>query len=1134
MAERLGDAILELRTDDRRLRRGLRTAEGGANRLNAVFKTVGATIAAAFSVRVVTNFAKEIVSVASAAEETANKFNVVFGASAAAARAELQDLTATIPLTVAEMEAMASGIQDLLVPMGVARDQASGMSVDLLQLAGDIASFNNVDATQVLDAMKSALAGSSEPMRRFGVDTRVTRLETLAFEQGLISAGEELDNAATAQAVMLAIQRDSSDAMGDAARTVDSTANSMRFFGRESRQLREELGKFLLPTVGEVAGALADVTANLQEFATTEEGVQFSEDLAEAVGDLTGELVELFNILQELRPLLSAVFTLLEAQLNNLRLLARVVEASTTQIRIGAAALELFRGEAEKTPDLAPQFAGIGKALDEANDEIDRLMKEGVERMKRDVPDAAGAVDDLGEEAAKTARQLDQELAQAMIRLNNLAEDLERQIGDDLADFLGLDDPVKIEFEVEAPDIDVVDLFGIPEVEREVNEAFARIAERVTQDVGRAIAQAIISGDVDNAIDAFSRALEAAVADALTQAIAEAFAEAALSTVAAASFVGIILARLFEVGPFEKDTGRRLGGDVTIGPGGVTTPPDFESASRETAAAFAALDAAITEGMNELQETLRFEIPAGFEDTVVFIQARVKDGREMFDVIFRDFAEGLEAATATFESAEAAAGFALQKFTQSLLDQGVQFDAAVTELIQGFGAGLDPTEAGFENFEDALTRVQDLADQAAMSLDGVTEVELALQKIGPQAQALARELTGLGLSAAETRRLVGGQLVQSFQTLRQQITGEELSVARRREIAEANAALFNAELELQIVRLEAERDALIASAGIAQQEATLNSNVIDARSRFVQAQGEVSRAEIGVMEGFIKSAGSVVKAGVELIGDTAVALGTALGALPEEIRKQVQAIQKVIDALRRIGTISPGDIRIPGAGRIPGPAPIGRAGRGIDRAARSAREELDRLIRSLDDLAAESIRNIDVLEGAVDGLAALRDEIRLTTQAPGQQLETVRSRLFSAAARFRAGDVGAAADVQQLGRLFSQLVGRQFASTTAGFLANQRFLEDLLNETIRSGEEQLATERDLLESLNDRQADLLQQLVALGELSQDEIDEIRARGEEQTGATRDVEDRIQEMNATINKLARAVERLAQQAARNAA
>lgn len=193
------------------------------------------------------------------AEETASKFQVVFRGSVEATNNELIKLTKTIPLTLTEMRDLASGIQDLLVPLGIARTDAAGMSVEFVKLAGDIASFNNVKPDEALNAIKSALAGSSETMRRFGVDVSQTRLQAIAFEEGLIGVGEELNTAARAQALLIATTRDSSDALGDAARTAGSTANMIKFMQRDIKQASEDLGQALLPSLNEVLTAMNKV-----------------------------------------------------------------------------------------------------------------------------------------------------------------------------------------------------------------------------------------------------------------------------------------------------------------------------------------------------------------------------------------------------------------------------------------------------------------------------------------------------------------------------------------------------------------------------------------------------------------------------------------------------------------------------------------------------------------------------------------------------------------------------------------------------------------------------------------------------------------------------------------------------------
>jgi hypothetical protein len=183
------------------------------------------------------------------AEESANKFNVVMGEAADDVRQRFIGLQDTIPMTLSEMEKMAAGVQDFLVPLGFARREAAGMSADMVELAADLASFNNVAADVPLQAIQSALAGMSRPLRQFGVDVSQSRLELLALEEGLISAGEEMSNNARAQAIMIAVQRDSSDAMGDAARTADSAANQLRFLRRDVMDLAQGIGDILVPAV---------------------------------------------------------------------------------------------------------------------------------------------------------------------------------------------------------------------------------------------------------------------------------------------------------------------------------------------------------------------------------------------------------------------------------------------------------------------------------------------------------------------------------------------------------------------------------------------------------------------------------------------------------------------------------------------------------------------------------------------------------------------------------------------------------------------------------------------------------------------------------------------------------------------
>lgn len=269
MAQDIAELGLRVRSDgvvvaEKRLRdmsRSAGRAEGAAERLSKTMRKMGRNmaLAAAAAGAGMAALAARSVKLGIEAEETAAKFQVVFRGSVRETDEALIALTRTIPLTISEMRGLSAGIQDMIVPMGVARDEAANLSVQAVSLAGDLAAFNNTSPERVLQDIKSALAGSAEPMLKYGVDTRVAALEQIALKEGLIETGEALDSTARAQAVFSAIINDSADAIGTAERELDSAAGMMRTLSRDVRQAQEDLGLALLPTFTELLRTLNEV-----------------------------------------------------------------------------------------------------------------------------------------------------------------------------------------------------------------------------------------------------------------------------------------------------------------------------------------------------------------------------------------------------------------------------------------------------------------------------------------------------------------------------------------------------------------------------------------------------------------------------------------------------------------------------------------------------------------------------------------------------------------------------------------------------------------------------------------------------------------------------------------------------------
>jgi hypothetical protein len=191
--------------------------------------------------------------------EQINKTNVVFGASAPEVQAWSKTTATSIGLSRRAALEAAGTFGNMLVPMGLARDEAAKMSQRMVDLAGDMASFNNASPEATLDALRAGLAGETEPLRQFGVFLNDARIKAEAMALGLYNGKGAIDASAKAQATYAIILKDTKDAQGDFANTSSSMANSQRVLRAQVENLAAGLGSALLPAATKVAGALTDL-----------------------------------------------------------------------------------------------------------------------------------------------------------------------------------------------------------------------------------------------------------------------------------------------------------------------------------------------------------------------------------------------------------------------------------------------------------------------------------------------------------------------------------------------------------------------------------------------------------------------------------------------------------------------------------------------------------------------------------------------------------------------------------------------------------------------------------------------------------------------------------------------------------
>ncbi len=216
-----------------------------------------------------TALGSKMVSSASDMEENLNKVNVAFGDSAEEVKAWADTATEAFGLSKNQALAAASLFGDMGTSMGLSQKEASNMSTSLAGLAGDLASFKNIDIEQAMTALNGVFTGETESLKTLGVIMTETNLKQFAKDAGLVY--DEMSQAEKVQLRYAYVMEMTKNAQGDYLRTADGTANSMRTLSATMDNLIAILGESLLPIITPVIQFITDL---LKKFGELDPGIQ--------------------------------------------------------------------------------------------------------------------------------------------------------------------------------------------------------------------------------------------------------------------------------------------------------------------------------------------------------------------------------------------------------------------------------------------------------------------------------------------------------------------------------------------------------------------------------------------------------------------------------------------------------------------------------------------------------------------------------------------------------------------------------------------------------------------------------------------------------------------------------------------
>ena len=241
------------------------TMEVAEKSVSGAAAKIAKAIGSAFVVKQVIEFGKAAVGVASDLNEVQNVVDTTFGSGASKINEWAKNAAEAFGESELQAKQFTSTLGAMFKSMGVAQAPMEEMSMSLAGLAGDMASFYNLDPTEAFEKLRSGISGETEPLKQLGINMSVVNLEAFAMANGITKSYQEMAQAEQATLRYQYIMSATADAQGDFADTSDSFANQQRILKLEIESLAAEIGQDLLPIALELVEAARDTIEWIQE-----------------------------------------------------------------------------------------------------------------------------------------------------------------------------------------------------------------------------------------------------------------------------------------------------------------------------------------------------------------------------------------------------------------------------------------------------------------------------------------------------------------------------------------------------------------------------------------------------------------------------------------------------------------------------------------------------------------------------------------------------------------------------------------------------------------------------------------------------------------------------------------------------
>jgi hypothetical protein len=266
-------------------KRELRTLSSSVESLGRNFAIAGAAIGG-----IAVGLGKAVMT-ASNFEAEFEGVNQVFKEAAGSVQAFAEQAAKSAGLSATEALQASKTFGLFATGAGLGVEAAADFSTTMVQLAGDLGSFNDVPTADALAAIQSGLMGQSEPLRKFGVFLDDARLKQEALNMGIYNGEGPLSTQQKMMASYSAILSQTTVQQGDFVKYQDTLGNQLKTISADFSNLTRDIGMMLIPVITEAMPQIRELATALGQELKNAIGSIDWKSLIQSVVDFTKFIV---------------------------------------------------------------------------------------------------------------------------------------------------------------------------------------------------------------------------------------------------------------------------------------------------------------------------------------------------------------------------------------------------------------------------------------------------------------------------------------------------------------------------------------------------------------------------------------------------------------------------------------------------------------------------------------------------------------------------------------------------------------------------------------------------------------------------------------------------------------------------